>query len=66
MRKIEKMVGIDINAHIHISWFEVDKNEFGTIIMCPEGCRRILQRNGIVGEYNKEKKEWIEFDLKID
>jgi hypothetical protein len=49
-----------VDSHVHFNWFEVDKNEFGTVIMCPDGCKRLLQKNGKVAYYNKEKDLWEE------
>ena len=50
---------IDPIVHMHKAWFEIEKIEYGTIIMCPEGCRRLLAKDGYVAEYDKEKDEWV-------
>lgn len=57
-----KSIIIDpIDAHLHKDWFEVERNDIGTVIMCPEGCRRLLQKNGQVAYYNKEKDMWEKY-----
>lgn len=52
-------IPLDIDAHIHMNWFEVSKFEGGVIIMCQDGCRRMLNKNGEVCQYNRQKEEWV-------
>lgn len=54
----DNMIHVDLNSHMHVNWFEVKKDEQGTYIMCPEGCRRLLTKQGYVAEYNKKNDLW--------
>lgn len=50
---------VPISGHIHSQWFEIDHNEHGTIISCPEGHRRILMKNGNIAHWDESSKTWV-------
>lgn len=61
-KKLEDRIFVDDRGHIHKDWFQVDQTFQGSIIMCPEGCVRMLQKNGKIYQWNKGKKNWEEIN----
>ncbi len=57
--EINPYIPMDVNGHLHTQWFEVDKTDQGTIISCPNGCRRYLMKNGSIAHWDKDQGLWV-------